>query len=267
MRLSVLSACLLAGIGARGSTATDKPRARGLQDKQLIVRVRLVDKPTTIKLDECQGDCDKDSDCLGDLVCFHRKNGEDVPGCIGNSRVNKRADFCAKSDDTQPPISKSISDDGYFNPLNIHFPNPPRDEWVVNPKEWEPHNMPIRMTSGAAAKLQLHWQPIAWWQEENFDRRWCMRCRKGCLPGHSLMIVHCDNIPGPQVQVPNLWLFEPVAGSSTNFRIKVEGQDACLSRVDKRTLRIDQCDPNSGAQRWVATAGSFTRGSAFQVRT
>eukprot|EP01084_Bolivina_argentea_P253259 425347_1 len=33
---------------------------------------------------ECQGDCDSDSDCLGDLKCYQRNSGEGgAPGCIG----------------------------------------------------------------------------------------------------------------------------------------------------------------------------------------
>lgn len=33
--------------------------------------------------DECEGDCDRDSDCKGDLKCFHRDEDDDplTPGC------------------------------------------------------------------------------------------------------------------------------------------------------------------------------------------
>eukprot|EP00985_Skeletonema_marinoi_P019741 scaffold11430_cov165-Skeletonema_marinoi.AAC.1 len=44
-------------------------------------------------LPECHGDCDDDSQCEGDLVCFQRSGNEDVPGCPGDATSG--ADFCA----------------------------------------------------------------------------------------------------------------------------------------------------------------------------
>jgi len=34
-------------------------------------------------LGNCQGDCDDDSECAGNLKCFERAEFEDVPGCVG----------------------------------------------------------------------------------------------------------------------------------------------------------------------------------------
>ena len=44
-------------------------------------------------LSECEGDCDVDSDCIGDLICYQRYQTESVPGCEGDG-VAKR-DYCA----------------------------------------------------------------------------------------------------------------------------------------------------------------------------
>jgi hypothetical protein len=44
----------------------------------------------------CQGDCDNDDECLGDLICFQR-NGETIPGCADGDQVNGRADFCIEN--------------------------------------------------------------------------------------------------------------------------------------------------------------------------
>ena len=44
-------------------------------------------------LSECEGDCDVDSDCIGDLICYQRYQTETVPGCEGDG-VAKR-DYCA----------------------------------------------------------------------------------------------------------------------------------------------------------------------------
>merc|ERR1712223_1951223 len=51
-------------------------------------------------LDNCQGDCDKDSECEGDLVCWHRvaDDMEPIPGCNGDFELLDNAlphmDFC-----------------------------------------------------------------------------------------------------------------------------------------------------------------------------
>jgi hypothetical protein len=43
---------------------------------------------------ECQGDCDKDSDCQSGLRCVQRDAGDPIPGCSGRS--SSRNDYCAR---------------------------------------------------------------------------------------------------------------------------------------------------------------------------
>ena len=45
-------------------------------------------------LGECQGDCDDDTECDGDLVCFHNTGGDEhaPPGCSGTATTNW--DYC-----------------------------------------------------------------------------------------------------------------------------------------------------------------------------
>ena len=56
--------------------------------------------PETGLCPECSGDCDDDSDCEGDLICFQRYYGnEDVPGCVwgednGVALKASDEDFC-----------------------------------------------------------------------------------------------------------------------------------------------------------------------------
>ena len=41
----------------------------------------------------CHGDCDEDSDCQDDLICFHNENAANVPyGCQGTATLNW--DYC-----------------------------------------------------------------------------------------------------------------------------------------------------------------------------
>ena len=47
-----------------------------------------------LKLGECEGDCDRDSDCKYGLKCFQRNGYTSVPGCKGRGR--KDWDYCIK---------------------------------------------------------------------------------------------------------------------------------------------------------------------------
>jgi len=51
-------------------------------------------------LGECQGDCDSDSECSPDLVCFQRSGTQSVPGCKGSGQSG--SDYCVKSSNIPP---------------------------------------------------------------------------------------------------------------------------------------------------------------------
>jgi len=66
----------------------------------------LTDAPTTLlealfitwdgsQLQECQGDCDNDSECEGYLICYKR-NSETIgiPGCTGDELIGQNVDIC-----------------------------------------------------------------------------------------------------------------------------------------------------------------------------
>ena len=55
----------------------------------------LFDIGNDVNLVECEGDCDEDEDCLGDLVCQQRNNVEEVLGCLGKGE--RRKDYCART--------------------------------------------------------------------------------------------------------------------------------------------------------------------------
>ncbi len=59
----------------------------------------------TYKCGLCEGDCDDDSDCEGDLVCVERSGFEAVAGCTGEggSRDMYGKDVCAPSPTPTPP--------------------------------------------------------------------------------------------------------------------------------------------------------------------
>jgi cell division septation protein DedD len=49
--------------------------------------------PEAFPMNLCEGDCDADADCDGNLVCFQRDDGNDVPGCIGVADADG-TDYC-----------------------------------------------------------------------------------------------------------------------------------------------------------------------------
>lgn len=74
-------------------------------------------------LAECEGDCDNDDDCAGNLVCFKRDQFENIPGCSG--RGESGTDYCIVSD---PEI-------GFLTP-------PPSSSPTASPVSSEPTNSP-----------------------------------------------------------------------------------------------------------------------------
>jgi len=50
---------------------------------------------TAYRLNECEGDCDRDSDCLNGGICFQRSRNEKIPGCANNGSP-ANYDFCYK---------------------------------------------------------------------------------------------------------------------------------------------------------------------------
>merc|ERR1711981_180116 len=49
------------------------------------------------KLNQCQGDCDKDSNCAAGLKCFQRNGKGPIPGCKAGGKGDVRGyDYCFK---------------------------------------------------------------------------------------------------------------------------------------------------------------------------
>jgi len=59
--------------------------------------------PQLFPLGLCQGDCDNDDECAGNLICHQRSRNETVPGCAGGLYLDEPTDFCI--DPTVPPVN------------------------------------------------------------------------------------------------------------------------------------------------------------------
>ena len=188
-----------------------------------------VTPPSSVRpLGVCEGDCDRDSDCQGNLICFQRSGGEPVPGCTGSD--NSRTDYC-------------ISPDG-----SVPTPTPPSPP--------PPTPSPPTPVSSDRFRLKLYWQEGYFWQEETRERKWCMKCRSnGCSNGEKLYIETC----GGSSQYFNFVYLN----SSGEVQIKLDGQNLCLERTSK-DIRLYSCDENDPKQRWFAKRGDFD-GDKFEI--
>lgn len=107
----------------------------------------------------CEGDCDGDFDCEGELVCHQRDKDETgklghVPSCAGRDTTTR--DYCIR----------------------------PSDEIAVPP------------VSGAF-RLKKYWQFGYKWQDEFWEQEWCMECSGGnsaaCEVDDSIIISYCSH--------------------------------------------------------------------------
>jgi len=79
---------------------------------RLARQIRHISWSPGRKLGECEGDCDTDRDCLGNLRCFQRTGNVPVPGCYG--RAYTHYDFCVRTM-YRPRPSPRLS-----GPLKLH---------------------------------------------------------------------------------------------------------------------------------------------------
>lgn len=61
-------------------------------------KIQVVPNPIE-PLSRCEGDCDSDDDCEGDLVCFQRSDCMYAPGCDGGIDDYSRTDYCVRKSD------------------------------------------------------------------------------------------------------------------------------------------------------------------------
>ena len=166
---------------------------------------------------ECEGDCDRDADCAPGLVCQQRTQRDiPVPGCEG---VDKGlTDYCIKRENDPNPR-----------------PIPP----------------PI-LNFG----LKMYWQRNYRWQEETFDRRWCMKCRnEDCRYGDKTFIDTCSRSSSKR--------YDFVFVDDDDALIRLHGTNLCFEMISN-DIFLYECDSANQRQYWFAQQGSF-RGSRFEI--
>ena len=83
----------------------------------------------------CEGDCDSDDDCTGDLQCFFRDDTTPVPGCLtGGDADESDYDFCYNASDATGAPSALPTTSSAPSPLPSPLPTPmPTRSFVPTP--------------------------------------------------------------------------------------------------------------------------------------
>ncbi len=72
-----------------------------------------IGRDPTRPLGLCEGDCDSDSDCTGNLICYQRSAGQSIPGCSGIP--NSNSDFCIRDPSSNGDDDGNNDDDDNNN--------------------------------------------------------------------------------------------------------------------------------------------------------
>ena len=121
---ALLVLCYLFGCQAALAQFRANPTAN---ERRLLVDVAIVGdngSPVNVfPLGKCQGDCDTNSDCAVNLLCYLRNaNGPVPPGCSGTPEGTK--DYCYDPNDSSATATNPLNDTPAPPPFNS-LPTPP----------------------------------------------------------------------------------------------------------------------------------------------
>jgi hypothetical protein len=212
---------------SESSVRGHEPKQRRLVDIEIIG----ADPVDNYPLARCQGDCDNDVQCVGELVCYQRNAYDPVPGCSGGTSGTSRTDYCVDPSD---------------------IPSGPKPPPVASPTSPVVTPTPSPLTN---FRLKLYWEEGYDWQEEEFEREWCMKCRNdGCDLGDKIYVYECSEISQT---------FDFVYVNSVEVLIKLYGTELCLERNNK-DIFIKTCNEDNSKHKWFAKVGAF-RQNRFEI--
>lgn len=191
-------------------------------------------------MEVCQGDCDTDDDCQEGLYCHQRNSNDAVPHCRGGEKLATAVDFCAWNTDYPRPSPPAV---------------PPENSGVV--------------------QLKLFWQEGYRWQNETYDRKWCMISDYDGFPGNGVChygndVLDCNRdhlyigkcLPHDTRQ----WfmmegLGARFSGSEEDPEVMIRTWDGrCVQRQHNAIRLTKNCNPRDQTQRFFAVRGKFDLG-------
>lgn len=123
----------------------------------------------------------------------------------------------------------------------------------------DPADEPTTFGSDDDFALKLYWQMGYNWQEEFFERKWCMKCHGNtCADEDGLFLTECGD-------GESKFKFRNQQGKET--QIQIANTDRCLEmRPGSRRVFVDGCDDGNDGQYFNSGWGSFT-GKRFELQT
>jgi len=197
----------------------------------------------------CLGDCDTDDDCEDGLLCHHRTANNFVPGCTGGEEESSSADFCI------------------WNTTNLT-------------KLEELRNKPS--IPEGTFRLKLYWEEGYRWQNETFEREWCMNYNYNGYPGTGVCWYgrEATNCTSSEIYMglclnddPRQWFTYVDVGTSytdnddhPEVMIQTSGESPprCMTRKSNSIYLSPECDPDNDDQRFYALRGDL-RGDRFEL--
>lgn len=86
------------------------------------------------------------------------------------------------------------------------------------------------------------------WQQESYERKWCMGCGYDCTPGSNVAVYNCE-------ESAEMWTFVEYEDGSA--QIRHYNWDLCLETIEPDQVVLAVCDNSLPEQRFVALGGSF----------
>lgn len=136
---------------------------------------------------------------------------------------------------------------------------------------------PNPYAAAASFRLKLYWQEGYYWQEETFERNWCMRCldNQHCQVGEPLFLGDCGNwhrsayfdfvyFGNNVVQIELILAEEEEEVNGNTHDDDDNNNKLCLERTGSRQVTLQECDVENSKQHWKASLGSFT-GNRFEI--
>ena len=106
-------------------------------------------------------------------------------------------------------------------------------------------------------RLKLFWRFGYEWQEEDFERAWCMGCDgSSCQEGDKVRVYECDG--GNE-------MFRFINQENNEVQIYLADFDLCLeSRSGEKDLKVEECDNSESQRFWPGPEGDFM-GDRFEL--
>ena len=105
----ILKAFVLTNLLTLAQASEEESSAKRLRRK-LQVATKNFGRDHSGNLGLCEGDCNNDAECSGDLVCYQRYGGDDAPGCtLSEKHRISRVDFCVAKQGGTPTAPSPVA--------------------------------------------------------------------------------------------------------------------------------------------------------------